>query len=69
MRKAVAAVAFMLGGACLFAVVAVLATLFGDGGDSSDSAYLNEAFWWGLGMLVFVAGGILALREPRDRSH
>ena len=63
MRKALAALLFLLAGVCLTFVGTSLANLFDDYKDSPDSTYLEAAATAFAPAVLFVVGGALALRK------
>jgi hypothetical protein len=69
MRKALAAVSFILAAGCLLLLAGVLSTWLRGTGDSADSEYLEYALQTGSAAFVFLVTGAYGLREPRDRSH
>ena len=69
MRKAVAAVLFMLSGAFLLLAVSALSQLLDDYKDSPDSMFINAAAKVAAIGVVFLIAGAFALRErPKSRN-
>jgi hypothetical protein len=64
MRKLLAAVLFVITGACLLLAGTVASTVFDDYKDSEDSYYLGMAAVPLLIGLICLAGGVWALRGP-----
>ncbi|MBA3263054.1 MAG: hypothetical protein H0T69_11435 [Thermoleophilaceae bacterium] len=63
MRKVIGAVLFALTGACLLLSGMILSNLFDDYKDSTDAAYIETAAIWAVLGILFLAGGIAALRN------
>jgi hypothetical protein len=66
MRKALAALLFVLTGACLTIGGIVLSNLFDDYKDSTDSTYIETAAYPLVLGALFLVAGVLALRERAE---
>jgi hypothetical protein len=67
MRKVVAAVLFMVTGACLFLAGLTFSQQFGSYQDSPDSFYVRMAAYPLVIGLLCLAAGVWALRGPLQR--
>ena len=63
MRKVTAAVLFILAGALLVVAGQAVVQVWDPQAESADSVYIEVAAAFGLPALVFLAGGIWALRS------
>jgi hypothetical protein len=63
MRKVAAAVCFLFAGALLVLAGLALSQVWDPQAESADSVYVEVAAAFGLPALVFLAGGIWALRS------